>query len=141
MGMASRWKPVTAWVAMVIASGCATARAGDSSPDRDVIAETELAQVEARTTAMQLVRRLRPFWLQGRGATRLSGGEHPIPVYVDGQRLGGPEILERYAAGDIQEIRFLDSIAATQRFGTGHVSGAILITMRRGPRERPRVSA
>lgn len=94
---------------------------------RDVIGPEEIAAVEPQTTAEQLIRRLRPHWLQGRGPVGVRE-EPPIPIYVNDQR--AQDALHRYTAGDLLEIRFLNAMAATQRFGTGHTSGAILIITR-----------
>ncbi len=51
-------------------------------------------------------------------------------VYVDNQRTGGPAMLQQLSITVIQEITFLDAITATQRYGTGHASGAILVATR-----------
>jgi hypothetical protein len=98
--------------------------------DRNVISEAEMERAEPRATALQLVERLRPRWLHGRGPTRPSGTQPPIVVYVDRVRYGGAEALQRYTVADLLEIRFLDAPTATRQFGTGHVAGAILLTTR-----------
>jgi hypothetical protein len=118
---------------VLAAAGCASG--GQSPPaatqSRDVIALDEIMAVEGRTTAAQLIERLRPGWLRGRGPVNARGDEAPIAVYVDGQKLvGGITQLSRYVATELQELRHLNAIDATQRYGTGHTSGAILITTR-----------
>jgi len=113
------------------ASGCGgKSGAGEPSAayNRNVITEREIASVEVRTTALQLIQRMRPTWLQGRGPTGVSG-ETPLVVYVNNQRrVDSP--LSRYTAAELIEIRFLNAMEATQRFGTGHSSGAILLATR-----------
>jgi hypothetical protein len=125
-------RAAVALAGLLIGAGCASRGATAPRYDRTRISEAEIAEVEVRTTALQLVQRLRPVWLQGRGPAGLRE-ERPLPVYVNDQRLGGPEVLQRYTAGEIREILFLDASAATQRFGTGHTSGAILIVLRSDP--------
>jgi hypothetical protein len=98
--------------------------------DRNVISEPEIRALEERASALQVVRRLRPAWLQGRGQTRIAATPDEVVVYINNQRAGGPAVLERWASTEIRELHFLDAIAATQRFGTGHVSGAIIVVLR-----------
>jgi hypothetical protein len=57
---------------------------------------------------------------------------NPVIVYVNEARVGGLERLRDYAPRDLSEVRYLDATQATQRFGTGHRSGAIMVYMRRG---------
>jgi hypothetical protein len=110
----------------------ACASGGKTPPphDRTRISQEEIDLLAERTTATQIVRRLRPAWLQGRGQTRLRGPQPSVVVYVNTQRVGGAEALERYTSWEIQELHYLDAVAATQRFGTGHGGGAILIVLR-----------
>jgi hypothetical protein len=113
------------------AAACA-AQTGGNPPatyNRDVITRDELAAVEARTTALQLIQRMRPAWLQGRGPSGIRGQAAPVVVYVNSQR-ASESPLPRYTAGELLEIRFLNATDATARFGTGHGSGAILLTTR-----------
>lgn len=126
----------TATVALtMVAAACAagpgtgTGTGPTAMRDRDVIGPDELATVEVRTTALQMIQRLRPFWLRSRGPVGVRN-EPPIPVYVNNQRVSESAPLERYTAGELLELRFLNASLATQRFGTGHPSGAILLTLR-----------
>ena len=81
----------------------------------------ELPQLEA----YQIIQRLRPNWLRSRGAGTAQ-------VVVDGNRQSaGIEGLRAFRAGDLQELRFMNSTDATMRFGTGYDSGAIIVTTRR----------
>lgn len=98
---------------------------------RDVITAEDIRAVEGRTTALQLVERLQPGWLRGRGPVGMDAGAAEVVVYVNGQRLaGGREQLSRYVAAELHELRHLSAMEATQRFGTGHTSGAILVITR-----------
>ena len=46
---------------------------------------------------------------------------------MNGQRYGGPESLKQFQAMAIKELRYISASEATNRFGTGHNSGAILV--------------
>ena len=90
----------------------------------DEIRETNAAN------AYDAVSRLRPNWLRKRGVSSINR-EGTILVYQDGLRFGGPGSLQQINASAIESISYLDGTAATQRFGTDHGNGAILVTSRR----------
>jgi type IV pilus biogenesis protein CpaD/CtpE len=120
-------------VASVLA-GCASgsqARDPDVTvrrSDRNVITADEIEQSGA-VTAQQAVERLRPHMLQVRsGASVMSGNRDELQIYVDNIRMGGREILASLQAHEIREIRYMSAVDATNRYGTGHSHGAILIT-------------
>ncbi len=50
-------------------------------------------------------------------------------VYVNDARAGRLDVLRSIALADVVEVRYLSPIDATTRFGTGHSSGAILVTL------------
>lgn len=95
---------------------------------RDLISEAEMRESKA-TDAYQLVSWLRFSWLRTRGASSLLL-ENSVLVYLDGMRLGNPESLRQINTNSIKSIRFLNGVAATARFGTGHGDGVIMITSR-----------
>lgn len=126
-----RWVwPLAALVLML--SACGTRGPGTAAQtDRNVITEPELRAVEGRTTALQLIERLHPNWLRGRGPISPDGSEGAVAIFVNNQQLlGGPEQLRRYVVSELSEIRRLSAMEATQRFGAGLTSGAILVTTR-----------
>jgi len=55
-------------------------------------------------------------------------GVEGIVIYMDNARLGRPEELRRIALGSVQYLRFFSAPQATQRWGGGHLQGAILIS-------------
>ena len=57
-----------------------------------------------------------------------------MKVYLDGFRYGGIESLRSISASDVAEVRWLSSMDATTRFGTGNTAGAIAVTSRTGRR-------
>jgi len=93
------------------------------------------ADVEASMlsgNAYELVQSMRPEWLTLRGSQTFSGGAQPgIIVYVNDQRVGGSSVaLREISVRDVRRIERLDSRVATNRFGAGHLHGAILVTTR-----------
>ena len=72
------------------------------------------------STAMEVVRRLRPAWLLARGAD-------PV-VYVDNvRRPGGVDALFNVPVGQIRLLEFIGAADATTRWGTGHTGGVIQV--------------
>jgi hypothetical protein len=96
--------------------------------DPNVITEAELAS-RSSLTARQVIEQLRPQFLRVRGTTTLGNAQTSdvIWVYFDGTRMGTLEVLNNIGAQEIREIRYLSPSEATNRYGTGHVQGAILI--------------
>ena len=132
--------------ALVGAAGCASSRRGQASEpqtsvvpapqpmprlrkDPNVISAEELAS-RSTLTARQVIEQLRPQFLRVRGTTTLGNAQTAdvIWVYFDGTRMGSLEVLNNIGAHEIREIRYLNPSEATNRYGTGHVQGAILIT-------------
>ena len=48
-------------------------------------------------------------------------------MYVDQTRMGGPNTLAQIPITDVKEIQYLNGTDATQRYGTGHGSGVIIV--------------
>lgn len=119
-----------------VATGCApaTGASGTSAPARgtNVITQAEIDALTGVRTARQAIETLRPNWLRARGSTSITraaaGSEEGIVVYLDRNRLGGIASLEQLNVLDFSELRFLTAAEATQRFGTGHPLGAIVLT-------------
>ncbi len=103
-------------------------RARQTGPGRDVLTAEEIASVPA-TNIYDVVRRLRPQWLRQRSSGTPSD---PVPVrpmvYVDGVPQGRVGVLRDYRREGVIRMEFLGPSDATNRFGTGHSGGAILVT-------------
>lgn len=97
-------------------------RAGNGA----TISAEEVRHSKQSNTAYELVSSLRPSWLWRSRRSPLHPRE-TVQVYQDGVRLGGLEELRRIPAATVESITLLDGPGATQRFGTDHGSGAILI--------------
>lgn len=126
--------------ALLSAAACASSPAGSpaatqqssqssSHHSNDVLTEEDFAKTDAQT-ALDAVRRLRPNFLQPHGgeSTSLTLGRQDVVVYVDNTRMGGPSFLAQIPINEVKEIQYLNGTDATQRFGTGHGSGAIIVT-------------
>lgn len=91
------------------------------------------------SNVFEAVRQLRPNWLRKRGATSVHQ-QGDIVVYLDNQQIGGPQVLQSFPLTSVVSLQFLDAATATQRWGTGHVHGAIVLSTQptqsglRGPR-------
>ena len=94
----------------------------------DVISPQEIEAATEANDAYQLVNRLRPLWLTTRGVGSINLPVAEVAVYLNGMRIGGPDALRDIPRTGVAEMRFLRGTDATQRFGTGHESGAILVT-------------
>lgn len=132
-------------VAMAAIQSTAEAQgARKQARNRDKIEAEELRALPP-TNVYQLIKSKRANWLNTRGATNyatVSGmgldgsgvtnaAEPEIVVYVDNARYGTQESLRSLQTDDVETIEYLNSTNATQRFGTGHLHGAIVITRRR----------
>ncbi len=113
-------------------AGPARAAEEPSSPrrsNRNEITEAEIRE-SIHANAHALIRALRPSWLRVRGASSMKMPEQ-IKVYQDGIPSGGLGSLSQISTAAIISIHYLDGMAATQRFGTDHGNGAILVRTRR----------
>ena len=116
-------------VPLLLAAACTPpASSRSASESRDVITQAQIGPDQAQTV-FTLVERLRPHWLQKRGANSLNN-EGDIVVYLDNARLGGPESLRQILAAQVESVRFLDAGRAQYRLGEGHTHGVILVTTR-----------
>ena len=125
-------------VVVAAAPGCASSPSGAAasqqsqqstrrgSPDR--ITQEELATLDVQN-ALQAVQRLRPSFLQNRGgaSSSITQGPQDVVVYVDQTKMGGPNTLSQIPITDVKEIQHLSGTDATQRYGTGHGSGVIIV--------------
>lgn len=89
-------------------------------------------------TAHDIVRRLRPHFLHGRGSgpgktwerDRQNAGNQAgsvVKVIIEGGRRGDVSLLNDVDARTVMEIRYLQGSEATTRYGTGYESGVIIV--------------
>jgi len=120
-------------LASILAAGCAsTGTGGEEGRDRDVLTREEIMEVDA-TNLYDVVRRLRPRWLQVRSMRSLNM-ETEIAVMQNDMYLGAAESLKQVPPELAYEIRYMEGArAATAIPGlmTGrHIQGAIIILTR-----------
>lgn len=104
--------------------------------DRNRLTQDDIATAGGGATALDVIRRLRPQWLNpppGRmassnvGAT--GGGSTAIVLYVDDVRQPELEMgLQQVPLAKVFEIRYLDQNRAVQMRGPGHEAGVIEVT-------------
>jgi hypothetical protein len=110
----------------------ASAADGAARPARgsqNLITEAEIAQLgQGLETAFDLVERLRPSMLRSRASTfgnSQAGEAILVMAYVDDIRQNQVSDLRTVPRAQVKEIRYVSATDATQRWGTGHSSGAI----------------
>lgn len=75
-----------------------------------------------------LIQDLRPRWLRSQGPDTFLGRDGQVQVHMDGNRLGGVDILRGLSAHGVTSIQWLPPVAAGARFGLNHSHGAIVIS-------------
>lgn len=128
----------TAALVVVIATmACASSSGGTESAQtappssrrsNEVMTEQEL-RVSTALNALEAVRQHRPVWLRSRGATS-RGTQAEAVIYFNDVRMGGVESLAQFNVGSIKELRYYNATEATNRWGTGHSAGAIVVVPR-----------
>lgn len=124
----SKQNPDTAAVPTQAGTPTASARRSEN-----LITADELSKSTAQNV-YQAVQILRPGWLRARARTSMGSGgaaAEGLWVYMGSTRYGGIDALQQLPLSGIVEIRYLDPSEATNRFGTGHTFGAIVIRMSR----------
>jgi hypothetical protein len=102
----------------------------------NLISAQEIDLVRAETSdAYDIVKRLRPQYLRGRGASSFgnaAGGRTTAApkVILDGSPIGEIDALRQIPAMNVREIRYLSSSDATTQFGTGYDGGAVVVLTR-----------
>jgi hypothetical protein len=102
----------------------------------NLISLEEIEQVRNEATnAYDIVKRLRPQFLRGRGANSFGnaagGSSMATPkLVVDGSPVGDISMLNQIPASNVREIRYLSSSDATTQFGTGYDGGAVVVMTR-----------
>lgn len=127
-------------VALLALSACAAQSGAPRSGTRDpnLITIEELENVGA-SNLLDAVHRLRPQFLRSRGVISLQDPTPPTAVvYLDGQRVGGLEFLQRMSPLGVVSVRYMSSVEASSRYGLNHEGGAILVSTRRAvPEDKP----
>ncbi len=116
-------------ISSVLLVNCGSTKTGmkRTNYDRNLITAEEVEKTVA-LSAYDLIIKLRPFWIRGRGVRSLNieTAQYPI-IYVNGQEFGTIETLREISNSSITEIKFLPPADATIRYGMDHGGGAIMI--------------
>lgn len=116
-----------ALAALVLIAACSgTGQRQGARTDRNLL-ESEEIQQSGTSDALSAVSTLRPQWLRQRGSASES-----IKVYVDNSLVGGTDYLRQITTSSVESMRYMDGLEATQRWGLGHGTGAILVFTVRG---------
>ncbi|GJG88154.1 hypothetical protein tb265_33350 [Gemmatimonadetes bacterium T265] len=117
-------------------AGCAGHTASRQAPqvDRNTITTNEIASANV-ATAYDLIRKLRPQFLVGRGqltldpsrAASTAPGSSSPRVYVDEQLYGDVTTLRGIVTGAIESVRFYSGSSAQQKYGHDNAAGVIAI--------------
>lgn len=118
-------------VAMLAVTACASTGSGDGYRS-DLLTREEIMSVEARNL-YDVVRRLRPQWLQvrSRGERSFGGVPTEILVYQNQTQLGDVQELNRLSPSFAYQMKWLDGATASASLpgiGSRHVLGAIIIS-------------
>lgn len=118
-------KPTLLALAALVLTACAAGPSGSPRLDPDRISRAEIEEA-GPSSAYDLIRKLRPIWLRKRGQTSFTQ-EGDVAVYLDGTKMGERESLRSVNCDLLESLEFMDARRATNRFGSGHVNGAILL--------------
>lgn len=113
-----------------VVAACTTAQGGGPRRSSRVLTADEIAETSVMS-AYQAVERLRPQWLHSRSSPTMANPDGAEPmVYVDGMRAGNLSELLSIRPDRVERMEYLSPSDATNRFGTDHTGGAILVTTR-----------
>ena len=125
-----RFTPFISCLIIVALTACATTNSKTTHSRHNMI---QLEQIREQTAsdAYDLIRTLRPHWLQSRRhrSTHFNKTAPYATVYVNNSRHGDIDSLRDIPAEQIKEIRFINSNEAAIRFGPNFSGGAILISI------------
>lgn len=112
-------------------AACASAPAGSSGKTRmDRLTRQEIMSVST-TNLYDVVRRLRPQWLEvGQRGDRSFGLQTNIVVFQNQTYLGNVDVLRQFSPESAYQLDFLDGATASNTLpglGSQHVAGAIVI--------------
>jgi hypothetical protein len=119
----------------VAMASCASS-GGGTRPVGSTITAEDLDNLGPGISAYDAIERLRPVWLRDRGVSspNFTSPEDALPrVHIDTTPYD-LSALRSFRTTDIQSITFMEGRDATTRYGTGYVTGLIVVTTRTGAR-------
>ena len=110
-------------------SSSAATQPGTSGRSRgNLITAEEIRQRAQYSNLYDVIDHLRPRWLRTQGPDTMTGTPTSVQVHMDGNRLGGVDVLRSLAPTGVTSIQWLPPIDASARFGLDHSQGAIIIS-------------
>ncbi|MBW3552915.1 MAG: TonB-dependent receptor plug domain-containing protein [Gemmatimonadetes bacterium] len=112
-------------------TACASTGGADengSSSSRNVITAEQLENM-SNQSVYDVVRKLKPTWLQRRGHVSFRGNTELL-VILDDSQFHDFSLLTSMTAANVEEIRYMDPRKATNKYGIRASGGAILLTTR-----------
>ena len=110
-------------------AACSAGSGGAGGPG-DRITTEQLQGLDVLST-YDAILRLKPTWLQARGAFSISGGSSAPRVHINDSRSASVEDLRSLPVTNVEAITFLSAADATIRYGTGYPGGVIEVRTRR----------
>ena len=116
----------------VLAAACAPAGTAGPGRSSDLITAAEI-QANPSPNAYELIRKLHPTWLRGRGATTIRDplAANSIVVYLDEARYGGVDSLRQLSTTGVRAIRYLSPASPGVRIQGNENAYVIQVVMER----------
>jgi hypothetical protein len=112
----------------IASAGCAGGpKALRSAPivDQQLITQ-DVIRGSNYTNMYDVVLALRSTWIRTRPFDSVYSTS-VVQVYLDAQRVGGPDELKSLAPGSVESVRYFDPIAASARWGMNHGAGVLYV--------------
>jgi hypothetical protein len=130
------------FAAVILAGGLTVVTPEDGAAQkrqRDRVTHEEiLKSAHSELDLFQVIRSLRPHFLEPPPGVRTLGGADPpapVAVYVDGRRDTGIDALRTIMAHQVEEVRYLDAGRSENEFGPSANGGAVLVKLFKMPRK------
>ena len=111
-------------------AGIEAGAAGRPRSQSGPITLDEMQKVGQYSNLYDLVQNLRSRWVRSQGPDTFGGQQGQVQVRMDGNRLGGVDVLRRLSPSGVTSIDWVTPIDAAARFGLDHSHGAIVISTR-----------
>jgi hypothetical protein len=117
-------------MAVVMLSGCAPPNVVPGDYNANTISQFELLN-SSEQTAYDVIRKLRPNFLNYQAQTTVSNPAPGVPVVYLNERFGGDlSVLNQILVSQVQSIRFYKASDAMIKYGTDRTGGVIAITLK-----------